>query len=303
MIGTEVVHRSDARRGAVWHAVFAEEAPDLALVDWSPERAAAARYLVAWTPPENPGRAMPQLDVPFNLGAGADHLAWAEVSGSVTVDRMVDPELTRSIVEHVFPVILAQHRDLPAYLEAQRAGVWQARPVRRAVDPIVGILGVLGTVVAGALTGLGLPVWGWSASPNTLPRIATFAGRDALPQFLSGVRSLVRLLPLTGATRGLLDAGLIGAQPAGAGFVNVGRGGRVVDADFAAALDAGHLSSAVLRRFGERTASSRPSALDCDASPRQHDASRHRGATGDRGGERHRWGLPMAHVVDRARGY
>ena len=43
----EVVYKSDAERGAVWHAIFAADAPELRLVDWSPEAAAACRYLVA----------------------------------------------------------------------------------------------------------------------------------------------------------------------------------------------------------------------------------------------------------------
>ncbi len=310
MNGTEVVYGSDARRGAVWHAVFAKEAPDLALVDWSPERAATARYLVAWNPPGDLGLAMPQLDVLFNLGAGTDHLPWAEIPGNVTVVRMVDPELTRSMVEYVILSVLAQHRDLPAYLAAQRAGVWQARPVRRAVDHVVGILGlgVLGTAVAVALTGLSFPVRGWSASPKAIPGVVTFAGRDALPRFLSEVRSLVCLLPLTDATRGLLDADLFDALPAGAGLVNVGRGGHLVEAHLAEALDSGHLSSAVL----DVLASEPPRAGDpLFGHPRviatPHVASMTYPATAARqviqAVRHHRRGLPMDHVVDRARSY
>ena len=310
MTGTEIVYGSDARRGAVWHAVFAEDAPDLALVDWSPERAATARYLVAWTPPQDLGRAMPKLDVLFNIGAGTDHLPWAEIPAEVTVVRMVDAELTRSMVEYVILAVLAQHRDLPAYLAAQRAGVWQARPVRRAADHVVGILGlgVLGMAVAEALTGLGFPVRGWSASPKTIPGTATFAGRDALPRFLSEVRSLVCLLPLTEATRGLLDARLFGALPPGAGLVNVGRGGHVVEADLAAALDSGHLSSAVLDVLGsEPPPAGHPLFRHPGVIATPHVASMTHPATAARqvieAVRRHRLGLPMAHVVDRARGY
>ena len=308
--GTEVFYRSDARRGAVWHAVFAEEAPDLALVDWSPERAATARYLVAWTPPDDLGRAMPRLDVLFNIGAGTDHLPWAEIPAGVTVARMVDPELTQSMVEYVTLAVLAQHRDLPAYLEAQRAGRWESHPVRRAAEHVVGILGlgVLGTAVSAALSGMGFPVRGWSASAKTLPGIATFAGRDSLPRFLSEVRSLVCLLPLTDATRNLLDATLFGALPAGAGLVNVGRGGHVVEADLAAALDAGHLSSAVLDVLGSEPP---PTEHPLFRHPRviatPHVASMTHPATAARqvieAVRRHRRGAPMAHVVDRGRGY
>ena len=245
---TTVIYGSDARRGAVWHAVFAEEAPELALVDWSPEAAAGARYLVAWTPPVPLADAMPQLDVLFNIGAGIDHLPLGQIGDRVAIVRMVDPELTRSMVDYVLLAVLAQLRDLPDYLAAQRAGRWAPMPVRRAADHAVGILGlgVLGQAVAAALAGLGFPVRGWSASPKSVPGVETFAGRPNLPAFLAGTRSLVCLLPLTPDTRGILDAALLAGLPAGAGLVNVGRGGHLVEADLVAALDGGHIASAVL---------------------------------------------------------
>lgn len=305
-----VVYKSDARRGAVWHGVFAAEAPDLALVDWSPKAAAGARYLVAWTPPGDLARAMPALSVLFNLGAGVDHLSSAAIGEAVSLVRMVDPELTRSMVEYVLLAVLAQHRDLPAYVEAQRDGRWEARPVRRAADHTVGILGlgVLGKAAAAALAGLGFPVRGWSASPKAIDGIETFAGRAALPRFLHGVRSLVCLLPLTDDTRGILDAALFAALPEGAGLVNVGRGGHLVEADLAAALDSGRLASAVLDVLA---AEPPPAAHPLFAHPRviatPHVASTTHPATAARqvieAVRRHRDGLPMANVVDRTRGY
>ena len=66
-----------------------------------------------------------------------------------------------------------------------------------------------------------------------------------LPQ----LQVLINLLPLTPATRGLLGARLFAALPAGAALVNLARGAHVVDAELLAALDAGHLSHAVLDVF------------------------------------------------------
>ena len=51
---------------------------------------------------------------------------------------------------------------------------------------------------------------------------------------------------MTEATRGILDAGLFAALPAGAGLVNCGRGGHLVEADLIAALDSGQLGAAIL---------------------------------------------------------
>ncbi len=305
-----VAYRSDARRGAVWHAVFAAEAPDIALVDWSPEVAETARYLVAWAPPEDLARAMPRLEVFFNTGAGVDHLPMAEIGDAVSIVRMVDPELTRSMVEYVAMAALAQHRDLPGYLEAQREGRWAAQPVRRAAEHPVGILGlgVLGRAAAAALAGLGFPVRGWSASRKEVDGVESFAGRAALPAFLAGTRSLVCLLPLTDDTRGILDAALFAGLPRGAGLINVGRGGHVVEADLLAALDAGHLASAVLDVLGrEPPAADDPLFRHPRVIATPHVASMTHPATAARQVIRavraHGRGNAIENVVDRRRGY
>jgi glyoxylate/hydroxypyruvate reductase len=60
---------------------------------------------------------------------------------------------------------------------------------------------------------------------------------------------VVNLLPLTTATRGLLDARAFAAMPRGASVVNLARGAHVVDDDLIAALDANHLQRAVLDVF------------------------------------------------------
>jgi glyoxylate/hydroxypyruvate reductase A len=57
---------------------------------------------------------------------------------------------------------------------------------------------------------------------------------------------LVCLLPLTAATRGIIDAALLAQLPRGAYVINVARGAHVVDEDLLAALDNGHLSGATL---------------------------------------------------------
>ncbi len=107
-------------------------------------------------------------------------------------------------------------------------------------------LGVLGQAAAGALGRFGFPVRGWSASPKVLDGITTFTGAAELGDFLSGTDILVCLLPLTPATRGLLNRDLFARLPTGAALVNTGRGGHLVEADLLAALDSGRISGAIL---------------------------------------------------------
>ncbi len=58
-----------------------------------------------------------------------------------------------------------------------------------------------------------------------------YAGADSLPAFLAHTDILVCLLPLTDETRGILNARMFSALPAGAMLVNVGRGGHLVQDD------------------------------------------------------------------------
>ena len=56
---------------------------------------------------------------------------------------------------------------------------------------------------------------------------------------------------MTAETAGILNAATFARLPRGAGLVNVGRGGHLVEADLIAALDSGQLSGAVLDVVGE----------------------------------------------------
>jgi glyoxylate/hydroxypyruvate reductase A len=70
-----------------------------------------------------------------------------------------------------------------------------------------------------------------------------------LPDFLYGCDALICLLPLTDATRGILNADLFARLPQGAAIINMGRGEHMVELDLLAAIDSGHLRGAVLDVF------------------------------------------------------
>lgn len=57
------------------------------------------------------------------------------------------------------------------------------------------------------------------------------------------------LLPLTDATRGIVDKDLLADLPEGATLINCARGAHVVDADLLDALDSGHIRAATLDVF------------------------------------------------------
>jgi glyoxylate/hydroxypyruvate reductase A len=110
-------------------------------------------------------------------------------------------------------------------------------------------LGVLGSDAARQLAGLGFKVAGWDALEKTIDGVETFVGAGQIAAFLRRSQILVVLLPLTGETRGIINAQTLAALPEGAFLISLARGGHVVDDDLLEALDSGHLAKALLDAF------------------------------------------------------
>ena len=107
-------------------------------------------------------------------------------------------------------------------------------------------LGILGQASAIALNHIGFKVTGWSLTKKNLPGVESVAGAENLNQFLSTSDILVCLLPLTRATKGIIDGQFLQKLPDNACFINGARGALVVEEDLISALRSGHLAHAVL---------------------------------------------------------
>lgn len=306
-----ILYRSDAVRGRTWARIFAAEAPDLPFHIWpdtgNPE---AIEYLVAWQPPAEFLRSLPNLKLLFSIGAGVDQIGLEQVPDTVSVVRMVEPGIVSGIVEFATMAVLALHRNVLHYQRAQRAGEWRQLEVVPAAERRVGImgLGVLGQAVLHALAPFGFALRGWSRTPKQLPGIACYSGSDALEAFLGGCDILVCLLPLTDATRGILDQRLFMCLPTGAALVNLGRGGHLDQSALLKALDSGRLSAAVLDVCEpEPLPSGHPYWQHPSILLTPHIAGVTRPETAARivleNIRRHRRGEPLHNVVDRTTGY
>jgi glyoxylate/hydroxypyruvate reductase len=255
---------------------------------------ASVRYAVSWRHRPGALKELPNLQAIFSLGAGVDHVFADPALPDKPIVRIVDPDLTERMSEWVVMHALIHLRQLRRYERQQRERVWTDDDEQpRAAEVQVGVLGlgVLGQDAAAKLNTLGFKVAGWSSTPKSLPGIVCFSG----------------------ATHGIVDASLLaqlrqGGPLGGPILINAGRGGLQVEADILAALDSGALHGASLDVF-EREPLPKDSPLwarpDVYVSPHNAAVSSPQAIAGfvARQIEAYERGEPLAHAVDRRRGY
>lgn len=252
-----------------------------------------------------------ELELLISMQAGVESLLDPElVPSHVQIARAKDPSLREQMVQCVLLHVLSAHRHAIDYRNQQRQHRWRQLWQPPAQDRQVGILGAgeLGAAAGQALAALGFPVTGWSRTPKEVPGVRCLWGDDALAQMLSVSDILVCLLPLTTATRGLIDASRLAQLPRGATVVSLGRGGQIDEPALLDALDRGHLDGAILDVFSVEPLPPTHPLWDhervivyphvaADADPRTGAA-----AAADLI-RRHRAGQPLDWVVDRRQGY
>lgn len=237
-----------------WHRALAERLPEARWVldaPASPEEAAAIDIAIVANPAPAVLRGLPRLRLVQSLWAGVEKLlADASVPPELPIARMVDPAMNAAMAETALWAVLMLHRGFHRYAQAQREGRWAPHPQRRADEVRVAVLGMgqMGRTTALRLRAQRYDVTGWAATPRAADDtgLLTVSGADALRPLLARSEIVVNLLPLTPATRSLIDAAFLAALPRGAAVVNLARGAHVVEADLLAALDSGHIGHAVL---------------------------------------------------------
>ncbi len=213
---------------------------------------AAIEVALAWKPPPGLIASFPNLKLIVSLGMGVDHLlADDQLPEGVPITRIMDDGLVGQMSEYAIYWALRHHRDIDKYAASQRAKQWKPEVFVDTLHRRVGILGLgsIGQDTARKFAALGFPTAGWSRTARTMPGVETFHGQDGFARLLARSDILIDVLPLTRDTRGLLDAKAFAALPRGAYFINMARGGHVVDEALLAALDSGHLSGAALDVF------------------------------------------------------
>jgi D-3-phosphoglycerate dehydrogenase/glyoxylate/hydroxypyruvate reductase A len=206
----------------------------------------SVRWLIAWRLPAGVLPKLPNLELLYCCAAGADKLlATPDLPASLPVSRVSDDAQAIELAQYVVHAALDHLRLAPLYRAQQAARDWSRhRSKSMGIPALVLGLGPIGVRIAQSLAMMGFEVSGWSRTPRELPGMKTYAGADGLAQALPRAKVLVCALPLTVQTTGIINADLIAKLPRGAIFVNIGRGGQVIEADLIAALESGQLGGA-----------------------------------------------------------
>lgn len=237
-----------------WHELLSAER-DVVLTPDGPEDPSIT-YAVVWKQPANILARLPNLRAVFSIGAGVDHLFNDPGLPDAPIVRVVAENLSQHMTEYVVWRVLDHHRQGVLYRNQQQKKIWHEPPQRAAADVSVGIMGLgqLGRAAASALLSLGFRVNGWGRTGRTMEGVQTFGGEAGLVPFLNATDILVVLLPLTPATRGIIDYKLLRELRrrngiGGAVLINAGRGKLQKDADILRALEDGLLKEASLDVF------------------------------------------------------
>lgn len=248
------VHRESPEAEAVWLNALRAALPEIEIcsldVLTASQRADVEVAIVADPDPAELAT-LPNLKWIHSLWAGVERLVTELPDDGVGIVRLIDPQMSASMSEAVLAWTLYLHRDMPRYRSQQTEKRWLSHSLPLPGERTVGILGLgtLGRACAARLQSNGFNVCGWNRTDRPMEGVETFSGPNGLLPMLEQADILVVLLPLTDATRGLVNAERLAAMPQGASVINFARGPIIDDDALLAHLSSGHLDHAVLDVF------------------------------------------------------
>ena len=138
-----ILYMADPADAEKWRDSLSTFTPELEFRQW-PDigNPAEVHYILAWEPLTNLAEQFSNLRIIYAAGAGVDQFDLASLPGHVSLIRLVDSSMADIMAEYVLFGVIALHRDILAYQEDQRSGSWHPRPIVRASQRRVGVMGV-----------------------------------------------------------------------------------------------------------------------------------------------------------------
>jgi D-3-phosphoglycerate dehydrogenase len=196
-------------------------------------------------------RAGPALQVIGRYGIGVDNIAVEEATSRGILVTNTPSYCTHEVAEHTLALLLTLARRVTAFDRAVRAGDWSlaaGQPVHRLHGQTLGVIGLgeIGEAVARRARALGLEVL--AHHPRRSADDVRGAGAEPVSlRELARRSDFVTLhLPLTDATRGLVDAAFLAEMRPTAFLINTARGAVVDQEALVQALRDGRIAGAAV---------------------------------------------------------
>jgi D-3-phosphoglycerate dehydrogenase len=203
-----------------------------------------------------------RLKVIGRAGIGVDNIdaAAATERGIVVMNTPYGNSITAA--EHAIALLFALVRQIPAADHSTQSGRWEKSRFLgiELTGKTLGLIGCgnVGSCVAERAQGLRLKVIAYDPYLTTERAVALGVEKVTLDELFARADFVSLHTPLTAATRNMIDAAALARMKRGVRLVNCARGGLVVEADLARALDAGHVAGAAIDVFAEEPALENP---------------------------------------------
>ncbi len=204
------------------------------LIHLDSELADNADIALVWKPPMDKLIKLKNLKSIICLGQGVDHIVnYDKLPKQVSVYRIVDPYMAKSMSHWVILSILNFTRDYEGYRSQQKSKIYVSRKIIDFKKIKIGLygLGEIGNVVACDLSNLGFDVLGWSRTRKQSQLYKTFNGSKGFEKILKTADIHICLLPLTLETKYIFNANTFSKMKNGVCFINAGRGDHIIEDD------------------------------------------------------------------------
>ena len=202
------------------------------------------------------------LKVVGRAGIGVDNIdvAAATARGVIVMNTPFGNSITTA--EHAIAMMLALARQIPAANASTHAGKWEKNRFMgvELTSKTLGIIGCgnIGSIVADRALGLKMKVIAYD--PYLTLERATDLGVEkvALNELFARADFITLHVPLTDATRNIIDAKAIKKMRKGVRIINCARGGLIVEKDLKKALESGQVAGAAIDVFAVEPATESP---------------------------------------------
>ena len=223
--------------------------PSIKLVPLLSKEALNVTIALLWKAPMERLNELKNIKGLISLGQGVDHiLSELSIPKNITIVRIVDPYMAKSMSHWVLLSVLNFIRDTYGYYDQEKNKKYQPRKEKNFLTIEIAVYGVgaIGTVVAKDLYQMGFKVNGWSRTKKEIKGVTCYHGESGFSKLIKTCDVHVCLLPLTSSTKNIFNKITFKNMKYGSCFINAGRGDHVVEEDLLENCKSGQISNAIL---------------------------------------------------------